>query len=740
MLIISLLLQIKNFKHKNMKLLNIDLENCFGIGKLSHEFNFTKTNSYIIYAPNGTMKTSFAKTFDLISKNDKKNFPKDLIHDKKSKFEVLCDGENINTNSILVINAEDNSYDATHKITSFIARKELKEKYDQIYSELNNAKSELLKKLKTISKSTDCEVEYVSTFNNDSQKNFFDALSSHVDQLAADSDKINFKYNTVFDTKGNVKKFLDKNEDLLDEYVENYNQILSNSKLFKLSGENTFGTYQANEIIKSIEDNSYFDAGHKFVLEDGTEITKSSQLIEIYNAELERIIADEKLKESFTKVDKAIGANVDLRAFKQVIEQDNSLLVSLKDYNGFKKKVWTSFVSEVKDDAETLSKMYEEKKKELDIIIKESKNELELWKDIIKKFNDRFYVPFEVKLGNLHDVILKQETANLEFVFKDKNEKPKKQTKENLLKILSKGEIRAYFILQFLFEIESRKNSSDETLLIFDDIADSFDYKNKYAIIEYIVDLHLSKKFKSIILTHNFDFYRTITSRLNMEKQAYMTSKDDNRKIDIKEGLYKNDLFKEFLKNYNDAKTFISLISFIRNIIDYCDSKDSDDYKKLTYCLHQKPNSKDITIGDIFAIYQRRITKLCDKSIDFDKTNNIQDFIFSTSDSIVAEKEINEILLENKITLAIACRLKAEQYMISKLPDVDLTELKSVQTRILSNMYKKRYPTSTNLGTIDRVNLMTPENIHINSFMYEPLIDMSVFHLIDLYKKTSELQ
>lgn len=722
-----------------MKILKLDFENCFGIGQLKHEFDFSKVNSYLIYAPNGTMKTSFAKTFDLISKNDKKNLPKDIVYDKKSKFEILFDDEEINPDSILVINAEDNSYDSTNKITSFIARKELKEKYDQIYSELNNSKAELLKKLKTISKSTDCEVEYIGTFSNDSQKNFFDVLSSNVDQLTEDSDKITFKYNTVFDTKGIVKKFLDKNEDLLDDYVENYNQILSNSKLFKLSGDNTFGTYQASEIMKSIEDNSYFDAGHKFVLEDGTEITGSSQLKEIYNAELERILADEKLKESFNKVDKAIGANIDLRAFKQVIEQNNSLLVNLKDYEGFKKKVWTSFVSEVKDDAEVLSKMYEEKKKELHIIISESKKELELWKDIIKKFNDRFYVPFEVKMGNLHDVILKRETANLEFIFTDKNEESKPQTKENLLKILSKGEQRAYFILQFLFEIESRKNNSQETLLIFDDIADSFDYKNKYAIIEYIIELNQSEKFRSLILTHNFDFYRTIASRLNMDKQTYMTSKDENRTINIVEGLYKKDLFKEFLKSPHDPKIFISLISFIRNIIDYSDSSDADDCIKLTSCLHEKINSTDITVDDVFTIYKNRITKLRDKELDFDKTIKIQNFIFATADSIIKEKDINEILLENKITLAIATRLRAEQYMISKLPEVDLTKIKHVQTRVLSNMYKKKHPTSLNLGIIDKVNLMTPENIHVNSFMYEPLIDMSVYHLLNLYQETKNL-
>jgi hypothetical protein len=34
---------------------------------------------------------------------------------------------------------------------------------------------------------------------------------------------------------------------------------------------------------------------------------------------------------------------------------------------------------------------------------------------------------------------------------------------------------------------------------------------------------------------------------------------------------------------------------------------------------------------------------------------------------------------------------------------------------------------------------MTPENIHMNSFMYEPLMDMSNHHLISLYKTIKNL-
>lgn len=717
-----------------MKLLKINLENCFGIGKLQHEFDFEESNSYIIYAPNGTMKTSFAKTMQMISKNEK---PKDLVYNKNSVYQILMDGNDIDKNSILVINAEDNSFDATERISSFVASKELKEKYEAVYESLNDAKAELLKKLKSISKSNDCEGEYMGSFRESSKENFLDILQKHVKDFKEDINKVTFKYNDVFDSKGNVKKFLSKHDGLLDEYVNNYNNIISNSKLFKLTGENSFGTYQANMIIKSIEDNSYFDAGHTFVLEDGTEIRNSKELETLYKEELEKVLANETLKKSFDKVDKAIGANGELRAFKKVIEEDNSLLVHLKNYDEFKKKAWTSYLSEIKDDADSLSELYEFKKKELEAILNEAKNEVALWKSITEKFNTRFYVPFEVSIGNQQDIILKQETAYLEFTYKDKNETPVKQTKDNLLNILSKGEQRAYFILQFLFEIESRNLTGEPTLLIFDDIADSFDYKNKYAIIEYIRDLHLSTNFKTLILTHNFDFYRTLSSRLDLTKQSFMTTKDQNRKIDLVPGLYTGTIFKDYIKRPNDPKVFISLIAFVRNIIEYSDSAKTEDCKTLTKCLHHSEDAQNIKVRDVKNIFRNKITKFKDAKFDFTDDINIQDFIFSVTDSIIDEDSINEILLENKIILAIACRLKMEKYLADKLPGFKLDVYN--QTRELSNEYKSKFSESENLILIDKVNLMTPENIHLNAFMYEPLIDMSVFHLIDLYNEIKKL-
>ncbi len=53
-----------------MNKLNVDLENCYGIKKLAKQFDFSKQKAYAIYAPNGAMKSSLAKTFKDIAEGE----------------------------------------------------------------------------------------------------------------------------------------------------------------------------------------------------------------------------------------------------------------------------------------------------------------------------------------------------------------------------------------------------------------------------------------------------------------------------------------------------------------------------------------------------------------------------------------------------------------------------------------------------------------------------------------------
>ena len=197
---------------------------------------------------------------------------------------------------------------------------------------------------------------------------------------------------------------------------------------------------------------------------------------------MDQILKDADLLKKFDKVDKALGKNAELKAFKTLLENDQTLLVELKDYEGFRNKIWLSHISVLEKETRLILDIYKSRKAELLQIIGRANDDVEKWNTTIEIFNSRFYVPFTISLQNQSDIILKNDIPKLIFTYKG-NIIPNNDEKL-LLEVLSRGESRAYYILRFLFEIESRIEDNSNLLIVFDDVADSFDYKNKYAIIE----------------------------------------------------------------------------------------------------------------------------------------------------------------------------------------------------------------------------------------------------------------
>ena len=79
--------------------------------------------------------------------------------------------------------------------------------------------------------------------------------------------------------------------------------------------------------------------------------------------------------------------------------------------------------------------------------------------------------------------------------------------------------------------------------------------------------------------------------------------------------------------------------------------------------------------------------------------------------------------------------------MINKISNpIEVNKIKGNQTFGLFEIYKKTFTNElSNIESLDKVNLMTAENIHLNSFMYEPLLDMSDSHLKSLYLEIKNL-
>lgn len=93
----------------------------------------------------------------------------------------------------------------------------------------------------------------------------------------------------------------------------------------------------------------------------------------------------------------------------------------------------------------------------------------------------------------------------------------------------------------------------------------------------------------------------------------------------------------------------------------------------------------------------------------------------------------------------MAIRLNAEMYMIQRINDKDsIKKIKSDQTSKLFNILKGELNLNKDedkhiFELLGQVVLMTPENIHINSFMYEPLLDISDQHLRKLYEEIKNI-
>lgn len=74
-----------------MKKLSLNLQYCYGIKKLETEFDFSRKKTFAIYAPNGVMKTSFAKTFKDLSNNQNS---KDLVFPDRETIRSIKDENN----------------------------------------------------------------------------------------------------------------------------------------------------------------------------------------------------------------------------------------------------------------------------------------------------------------------------------------------------------------------------------------------------------------------------------------------------------------------------------------------------------------------------------------------------------------------------------------------------------------------------------------------------------------------
>ena len=731
----------------------INFEHCYGIHRLCSDFDFSKSNMQLIYAPNGTMKTSFAKTFKDMSDPRGKTKPHDQLDETLQptyKVMVKDDSGNerdITPDEIKVIKSYDESaFKSEEAILTLLANKEIRQQYVEIFKELDDEKKSALSPLKRITGSSNYEQEIIDSFSDPGTKkrSIFEVLATIIDDVKQSNSTFDFVYNHIFDPKGKVRDFLSENYNLLKKYSDKYNELLSSSQFFSNNGERAFGTIEASALCNSIKGDEYFQSGHKLSLKDGTLVDSAEKLSEVIDNEIKKVFDNQEIKDIFDKIDKKLQGNQELRNFKKVIEKDKTLIAKLTNYDEFRKEVWCSFLKQVEPAVISLVENYNTRKPDIEKIVAAANDSKGLWDDTIEEFKTRFTsLPFSFDIKDRGDAILGKSAPTIIYKYGDK------LVDQDVLtnRILSQGERRAFYLLNIIFDIKSREK---ETLFIIDDIADSFDYKNKYAIIQYLNDLNKSKNFKSIVLTHNFDFYRTLQMRIlaNGRWDHSFIAERDNDEIRLLPGGDRmiTDPFNKWRSECGkDERLLVAAIPFVRELYNYQKGNKSREYLLLTHLLHDKeaddqnniPATCDIKLSDIENVF----ADMLNVQFEFpDKTKKVIDVIFSVADQIQQDPH-DGINLGDKIVLSVAIRLLAEQKILTYIERP--SNIGKDQFWQLYNVFRGQFGSDETkkviLDVLEQVSIITPANIHINSFMYEPIIDIGIDELVCLYERVKAL-
>lgn len=152
--------------------------------------------------------------------------------------------------------------------------------------------------------------------------------------------------------------------------------------------------------------------------------------------------------------------------------------------------------------------------------------------------------------------------------------------------------------------------------------------------------------------------------------------------------------------------------------------------------LHLKDATNSLTLENLDEIFN----SLCaPQGHSQNPDRKVIDLIMTEADTALTTS--GAVTLETKIVLAIGIRLTAETYAIKKIDDTAfVASITKDQTRKLIERFRELFPNEKSaLRVLDRIELMTPENIHINAFMYEPIIDMGERQLRKLYEDVKVL-
>lgn len=742
------------------------LVNCYGIKQFDlPPIDFTRCNKALIYAPNGVMKSSFTKVFEDIAQGKPTSdrifqgvTTSYAITHYASQYQFSSVNPRVlptPTDKIYVVNSFADKFEFTKEtVSTLLADETTRNAYNVLVQEFSAEVRQIQENLHQLTGLTKPKIKDTLIFDLGLSPiadwpDIFEKIAEIMPQNSEQAFMADATYGDLFNDKALAVYQKPEFRRSITAYIDSLSGLLSTSSILTTQ----FTDRSAEALTKAFSGNNLFGAQHKIQLRDGTVVNNLAQWETIVTAQLNTLYQDPTLSAEFTKLKNLLTKNNEASRVRDIIVAHREIIPFMNNIPELKKQIWLYCFNHLDHSfAEYYTRISEYTDRIRDLYERAAEQSAR-WQEVVTEFNRRFRVPFEVKINNKANFLLKDEAPNLSFVYSRGTGTDRQSAdlrKDDLMISLSMGEKRALYLLYILFDLERIRRQAvpgaGKFLIIADDIADSFDYKNKYAIIEYLNDLAQNTSIDLLMLTHNFDFYRTVKLRLGVDRpNCFIAQKNADGIIKMTVFRYQKDLFKNVIitgiKNGHidsDAKKklLIASITFYRNLCEY--SGKENDYLKLTCFLHLKTTPIDtetIMLSDLWSIIS------C--YLDNNSFAGTDDGYFSTIQRIARDTvavDADEVSLENKLLVSIATRLAAEKFLKRKLVEngQPCADSQSNQTREWFDLARP-YLSPEEQGVIEEVNLITPENIHLNAFMFEPLIDISDWTLKELYRKVIAL-
>lgn len=719
------------------------LENVYGIVNLFGANNLRKNS--VIYAPNGTAKSSLADALQQIGDGNDISSIKDVYGSLPNPtFDIDVDGHScteINRIPFKVVKysgVNDFALISGGNYANIVVSTNVSNQIATAMGQINTAKNSIKTYIDGQFPTKNDSLEYkeaLSILANTSEDDpdLYLKLVQHVN-LATRPLTITVTEKMFIELVSNKVK----DTCSLDSVINNANQYFQITNNTALNAarptffDNNFTLDKLQDLHKNAKKNKYYNTNNpeRKLLINGTDYDENG-VDSLINTEISRVYGTTQAKETFDEIAKAFKGKTKVVT---TLNANPILIPKLNNYSSMIEELFVTIINPVIPNIQLLLTSISAHQATIQALRNNYNADDNLLTKIWSDFNSRFkFKKFDLRIENEFNAVIGKEVPVFVKYIPGTNNRV---TDPRELRF-STGEIKTFNLINFIISVEALRDHHTPITIVLDDAVDSFDYKNKYGIIDYLVDIKDDPNIQLIILTHNFDFYRSSIMAFGSGVGQYFAYRNTNNEIDFydtsRNGYLLSVVRFNAWKNSPSIAQYFALVPFSRNVLQLSTRASDPNVQSIDEYIHYDPTLETKRIVDLESILQPKMNINRPNSF-----NGTEKYLFELNylieNILSGVTSVNETDLEYKISMGLYVRIFLERYLyLNYIRNVGNPPVIADVNRKTRLLIQANYPymTSDEKKYVLEANVISPAYAHVNSFMYEPLIDVGTSELLE---------